>query len=268
MRRFVAVFLLLVTILTAAAASAALLDVSGGVLQVMEYTVSIPTLTATLTPTETSTPTITPVVWDKSSLEFVSEGWTCDGGGRFWAVIQNVGEAMQGPSFWEVYLAGSLLRSGEVPALDAKEEWLLSLSVSSAGKYRFKTYQRTGHPGSGDLWSGEIRFDPLYCANLYSRSTPVPSSTLTSTPTTTLIILPTPQPTEEPTAALTPCPTEPADVETPLPEEPTAVPSATSPTETEAPEPPQPTDTGIPPPTATESLPPADTSTPEPVETP
>jgi hypothetical protein len=78
--------------------------------------------------------------------------------GRRWSTD----EAMAGPTGWELWFAasgppklGDLIATGDVPALDADQEHLVSEApIGGSGRYIYKAYQRPGHPGESVLWSG------------------------------------------------------------------------------------------------------------------
>jgi len=82
---------------------------------------------------------------------------------QVYAVVYNNGSAMTGQVTWEVYYAasgnpknGTIIESGAIPALGAGESHTITYTPTEAGKYMFKAYQETGHPGQGELWSDEI----------------------------------------------------------------------------------------------------------------
>jgi hypothetical protein len=125
-------------------------------------------------PTLASEPTQEPTldVWDRSGLEFIDEGLTCEAGGTIWVKVVNQGnEAMAGPTDWELWFAasgppklGELIATGEVPALDAGQEYRISeLPTEGSGRYIYMAYQRPGHPGENVLWSGAIVVDASQC---------------------------------------------------------------------------------------------------------
>ncbi|MGI8386831.1 hypothetical protein [Robertmurraya sp. P23] len=102
--------------------------------------------------------------WDKSSLSFISEYVTCNG---ISATIKNGqdSQAMQGEVVYEVYWSengnpkdGKVVYSGVVKALPSGETQELTYTPEELldGNYMFKAYQRVGHPGKGELWSGSI----------------------------------------------------------------------------------------------------------------
>lgn len=102
--------------------------------------------------------------WDKSSLTFTVENVTCNG---ISATIKNGqdSKAMQGEVAYEVYWSangnpkgGEVIYSGVVNALTSGETQELTYTPDQLmdGNYMFKAYQRTGHPGKGELWSGSI----------------------------------------------------------------------------------------------------------------
>ncbi|WP_347709257.1 amyloid fiber anchoring/assembly protein TapA [Bacillus sp. FJAT-47783] len=101
--------------------------------------------------------------WDKSSLTFTDQKWNEP---NVEAVIQNGADSddMEGATTYEVYYTevvnpknGTVIASGEVPALKSGETITLSVDVKNRkGIYMFKAYQRPGHKGIGELWSKEI----------------------------------------------------------------------------------------------------------------
>lgn len=106
--------------------------------------------------------------WDKSSLVFTGQGGDCK---EIYAEVKNGqdSEPMKGEVKYEVYWSetgnpknGEIVATGTVPALGSGETYKLTYQPSSnekgpEGNYMFKAYQRTGHPGKGELWSEEIR---------------------------------------------------------------------------------------------------------------
>lgn len=101
-----------------------------------------------------------PPSWDKSSLEFTAG---CSGDcNEITAIVCNGKDSrnMQGPTNYEVYYAasgnpknGSVIDSGQIPALQSGQCHTLSYIPTQDGNYMFKAYQRPGHPGQGVLWS-------------------------------------------------------------------------------------------------------------------
>jgi YqxM protein len=113
--------------------------------------------------------------WDKSSLSFVNNN---NGGNNkrgtsnqnscleISSAIQNGKDSrdMQGPVKYEIYYAekgnpknGTVVVTGEVPALKSGETFQPEYQPTENGKYMFKAYQRPNHPGAGELWSEEIQ---------------------------------------------------------------------------------------------------------------
>ncbi|WAA11837.1 amyloid fiber anchoring/assembly protein TapA [Fervidibacillus halotolerans] len=101
--------------------------------------------------------------WDKSSLSFIDQGGVCK---NIWATIQNGKDSkgMEGPSTYEVYFVkkgnpkkGEKVGEGEVPPLESGETATLTFAAEKNGNYKFKVYQRPGHPGKGELWSETIK---------------------------------------------------------------------------------------------------------------
>ncbi|KGP89869.1 hypothetical protein N780_09475 [Pontibacillus chungwhensis BH030062] len=103
--------------------------------------------------------------WDKSSLEFLNSGTKEEPSLMIYAVIGN-GEdsgSMEGPVSYEVYYSpegnpknGEIKYTGEISPLKIGEEATLEFTPAQSGNYKFKAYQRTGHPGTGELWSETI----------------------------------------------------------------------------------------------------------------
>lgn len=101
--------------------------------------------------------------WDKSSLSFNGPyGSSCS---QIYATVKNGAGSrdMAGPVRYEVYWAasgnpkvGTIVASGEIPALDSGESYKLTYTPTKAGVYKFKAYQRNGHPGKGELWSWSL----------------------------------------------------------------------------------------------------------------
>lgn len=102
--------------------------------------------------------------WDKSSLYFKEEYecqvkeneisvWICNGGDK----------DMQGTTTWNVYWANNgnpkngieiFQTLPELGPLQAGECELLTYDTEGTdGNYMFKAFQRSGHPGTGELWS-------------------------------------------------------------------------------------------------------------------
>lgn len=115
--------------------------------------------------------------WDKSSLKFPEGkknfGFICkDEKVEIFALIENGkdSEAMQGPVKYEVYWIekgnpknGKIVDEGEVPQLGSGKTHKLTFIAEKPGNYKFKAYQREGHPGKGELWSETITVKPNEC---------------------------------------------------------------------------------------------------------
>lgn len=104
-----------------------------------------------------------PGEWDKSSLSF--NGPYGSSNGEIFATVKNGSGSrdMQGPVAYEVYWIasgnpknGTVVGGGEIPALDSGESYRLKHTPEQTGVYKFKAYQRSGHPGQGALWSWSI----------------------------------------------------------------------------------------------------------------
>jgi TasA anchoring/assembly protein len=53
-----------------------------------------------------------------------------------------------------------MIAEGEIPALPSEQEYSIEeAAVRGSGTYQFKVFQRPGHPGAGELWSEDIKFD-------------------------------------------------------------------------------------------------------------
>jgi YqxM protein len=105
--------------------------------------------------------------WDKSSLTFLPNNKQSANKGQCTpinATIKNGGDKdMQGPVNYEVWWTekgnpkdGVKISGGEVRSLKSGESLILSFTPDKNGIYKFKAYQRSGHPGQGELWSDEI----------------------------------------------------------------------------------------------------------------
>jgi YqxM protein len=106
---------------------------------------------------------------DKSSLKFQNKvGFECTTG--FYSLIKNVGSKdMQGTTTFVLYYnasedpnrkkLGIEVGRGTIPALKSGESFNLTYLpelIPSSGNYKFMAFQRTGHEGSGQLWSDPI----------------------------------------------------------------------------------------------------------------
>lgn len=108
--------------------------------------------------------------WDKSSLKFKGEGVRCERDEIF-AVIENGKDSrdMLGPVTYEVYWiakgnpkpdkGGTLVESGQVPALQSGNTFEMTFKPTKSGNYMFRAEQRPGHPGKGELWSDAITIE-------------------------------------------------------------------------------------------------------------
>lgn len=108
-----------------------------------------------------------PLDWDRSSLAFDPE-YGCQ---ATYCLVKtrvcNVGDGlMLGPSTWELwYSAQGNPREGEkvaegiiIPLLPGMCQPLAWVALSE-GNYKFRAFQRPGHPGEGDTWSEECVVD-------------------------------------------------------------------------------------------------------------
>ncbi|HHY74891.1 MAG TPA: hypothetical protein GX497_17010 [Bacillus bacterium] len=105
-----------------------------------------------------------PGKWDKSSLSF--NGAYRSSCTEIFATVRNGAgsRAMEGPVRYEVYWVasgnpkdGEIVASGQIPALGSGGSHILRYTPSKAGVYKFKAYQRQGHPGIGELWSESLQ---------------------------------------------------------------------------------------------------------------
>lgn len=101
-------------------------------------------------------------VWDKSTLKFTGQTGTSEG---ISATVINVGSQMEGEVIYEVYWTekgnpknGVMVDSGVIKPLSpgASVELVYNPDLLPPGEYMFKSYQRTGHPGTGELWSSSL----------------------------------------------------------------------------------------------------------------
>ena len=105
--------------------------------------------------------------WDKSSLYF-DEDYACQSDcNEISAKICNEedSEDMQGQTTWEIYWIesgnpkdGEEIPLGQTDTLEHGTCQILHYSLDEnpegeEGNYKFKAYQRPGHPGPGELWS-------------------------------------------------------------------------------------------------------------------
>lgn len=105
--------------------------------------------------------------WDKSSLYF-DEDYVCQGDCiEISSKVCNEedSENMQGTTVWELYWIesgnpkdGEMIASGSTNVLEYGTCQILYYdpgenSEGWLGNYKFKAYQRPGHPGPGELWS-------------------------------------------------------------------------------------------------------------------
>ena len=118
-----------------------------------------------------------PLTWDKSSLGFTWAG-TIDAT-QVCATVKNGDDsgAMQGEVDWELHYVESgqasgpqndkeesIIARGKIPALVQGGSYNICWPESGQvgpGIYKFKAYQRPGHPGTGTLWSSEIKIDSV-----------------------------------------------------------------------------------------------------------
>jgi hypothetical protein len=159
-----------------------------------------PTRTPTSSRTPTSTPTTTPDPWDKSSIKV--EGMCVDGKAVF--LITNTGEAMSGPSTYQVYWAGIPFGGAQSFTLGAGGSMVVSFDFFGVS-VKLVAEQRPGHPGNSHPQ------DTVYPNECSAPSaTPTVTSTATSTATSTPTVTFTPTDTASPTItpSLTNTPTD------------------------------------------------------------
>lgn len=107
--------------------------------------------------------------WDCSSLTFLesANSYGIDGEDIF-ATIKNDGSTMKSVGKYEIYFIekgnpknGKKVSEGELTFDPLKEgqEKRLTFKPTQTGIYMFKAYQHEDHPGKGELWSKEIRFE-------------------------------------------------------------------------------------------------------------
>lgn len=214
--------------------------------------------------------------WDKSSLYF-DESFGCQGNcTEARAKVCNGGDTMMGSTTFEVYYSsngnpkpapqgsGSKIGDGIIPAIPSTDPdscVVLSFPTNNvSGNYTFRAFQRDGHPGQGDLWSGQCS---ISCSIVPSAT---PTKTLVPPTATSTVVPPTAtNTTVPPTATFTSVP--PTATFTAVP--PTATFTAVPPTATITPDvpeittvPPTATNTSVPPTATNTSVPPTATTTP------
>ncbi|NMB47871.1 DUF4215 domain-containing protein, partial [Candidatus Kuenenbacteria bacterium] len=100
-------------------------------------------------------------LWDKSSLEFMPACTvSCE---ELVSEVCNHGdEPMAGSTTYELWYSesgpaknGTLLTTGEVPALSVGACHDLTFVPTALGNYQFRVSQRPGHPGQAELWSND-----------------------------------------------------------------------------------------------------------------
>lgn len=109
---------------------------------------------------------------DKSSLTFIEKkgeyGYDPDSNELFAYILNDGDEDMTGPVKYEVYWVekgnpknGEVIAKGEIPPLEKGETFKLTATPAKDGKYKFRAYQRPGHPGNGygmGMWSESIDY--------------------------------------------------------------------------------------------------------------
>lgn len=114
--------------------------------------------------------------WDRSSLEVIDQGWSCESGGTLWVTVLNSGDgAMRRPVGVHLWYApqgnpkrvGTMLSTSALPALGPGDSATINAAPSEGfGKYMFAVEQRPGHPGSDLIWSESIKYDETLCGSL------------------------------------------------------------------------------------------------------
>lgn len=103
--------------------------------------------------------------WDNSSLSFNGNDQTINSCSttNISVDIKNSGNNMEGKASYEVYYAengnpkkGVKVGEGTILAISSNDSISLSYDAEKPGNYKFKAYQRPGHPGQGELWSQTI----------------------------------------------------------------------------------------------------------------
>ncbi|WP_261133645.1 amyloid fiber anchoring/assembly protein TapA [Bacillus sp. Marseille-Q3570] len=103
--------------------------------------------------------------WSKSSLKFIDAGGDCE---QIYAVVKNGNDSgkMSGTVAYELYYIengnpknGTVVATGTIGPLDTGEPQTITFNPENPGNYMFKAYQEDGHPGTGVLWSEEIKVE-------------------------------------------------------------------------------------------------------------
>ncbi len=140
-----------------------------------------------------------PLTWDKSSLGFTWAG--TNDATQVCATVKNGDDsgAMQGEVDWELHY----VESGQAPGpQNDKEENIIARGKITAlvqggsydicwpesgqvgpGIYKFKAYQRPGHPGTGSFWSDEIDINTTFVEEPVNTDQTEESATYTITAT-------------------------------------------------------------------------------------
>ena len=202
------------------------------------------------------------VLWDKSSLYF-DEQYGCQGNcTEVRAKVCNGGDAMLGTTTFEVYYSsggnpkpapqgtGSKIGDGVIPAIPSTNPdscVILTYPTNNvSGSYTFRALQRAGHPGQGDLWSGQCNISCSVAPTATATKTVVPSTATNTavppTPTSTNTAMPEITPFV-PTSTNTAVPPTPTSTNTAVPEITPFVPTSTN---TAVPPTPTSTNTAVP----------------------
>lgn len=142
--------------------SAAMITASFLAVQFVFPVQAAPDLTAKAGLTASAKGNVERAAWDKSTLSFVGQS-VVPGGVA--ATITNGGSSMQDGVVYAVYRSeqgnpknGEVVATGVINPLGSDESTVLTYTPEQLlpGIYMFKAYQRPGHPGTGELWSGSI----------------------------------------------------------------------------------------------------------------
>ncbi|MFC0187106.1 amyloid fiber anchoring/assembly protein TapA [Fictibacillus aquaticus] len=178
--------------------------------------------------------------WDKSSLKFGAVSMNSEGCAPVTAIIKNKSENdMKGPVAYEVWWAasgnpmnGEKVATGEVPALKSMTQTTLTFTPVNDGVYKFKAYQRPGHPGQGVLWSDSITASKCSLPPLAPEKTP--EAPVKTEPQ---------QPAQQPAAPTAPVTPQPEAEKEKADEEKTPAPAPAPQPEVDAPQPAEPAKT-------------------------
>ncbi len=111
----------------------------------------------------------TTITWDRSSLQFKATYLVdCE---KISIQVCNYGDRdMAGTTNYDVWykatgnpIDGAKVAGGTIPALSKGQCFSIEYSATAVGNYKFKAYQRPGHPGSGYTWSPIMNVGDLEC---------------------------------------------------------------------------------------------------------